>query len=114
MLGEIWGLVLAIIAGLIAWLLPRPVAEAAPFASLSIPVTGGMAVWAGTAISVLLAPIFEEGVFRGALLGALSGPMGKRGAIIISTLLFAGLHFPEQSGYWFGLLPIAALGCDGR
>lgn len=104
--GEGGGLLLALAAVALAWLLPR---HGAPhMASLLIAMPA--LPLADTLISVLLAPLFEEGIFRGALLGALAPALGPLGAGVASTALFTMLHVPEQAGYFWGLLPIAALG----
>ena len=39
-----------------------------------------------------------------------AGFFGPVGAGLASTALFTALHLPEQAGYYWGLLPIAALG----
>jgi hypothetical protein len=106
--GETGGLLLALGAAGLAWLLPHP--ASAPPVMASLLITLPALPLASTLISVLLAPLFEEGVFRGALLGALAPALGPLGAGIASTALFTALHLPEQAGYGWGLLPIAALG----
>jgi len=106
--GEAGGLLLALGAAGLAWLLPHPAGAPPVMASLLIALPA--LPLASTLISVLLAPLFEEGVFRGALLGALAPALGPLGAGIASTALFTVLHLPEQAGYGWGLLPIAALG----
>jgi len=105
--GEVGGLALAVTTALIVWRLPH-VAGGADLASL--PVALPTLPLAGTLVSVLLAPVFEEGIFRGALLGALRPALGALGAGLGSTLLFTLLHLPEHFGTPWGLLPIAALG----
>ena len=42
--------------------------------------------------TVILAPIFEELIFRGILLPVLAGKMGKIGGVVISALIFALAH----------------------
>ena len=104
--GEAGGLLLALAAAAMAWLLPRPAAPHLASLLMTLPALP----LATTLISVLLAPLFEEGVFRGALLGALAPALGPLGAGLASTAVFTLLHLPEQAGYFWGLLPIAALG----
>ncbi len=104
--GEGSGLMLALAAVALAWLLPRHGAPHLASLLIALPALP----LASTLISVLLAPLFEEGIFRGALLGALAPALGPLGAGVASTALFTVLHVPEQAGYFWGLLPIAALG----
>ncbi len=106
--GESGGLLLALGAAALASLLPRPAPGTAPMASLLLAMP--VLPLAGTLVSVLLAPLFEEGVFRGALLCALAPAFGPLGAGVASTAVFTLLHVPEQAGYFWGLLPIACLG----
>ena len=40
----------------------------------------------------LLAPLIEETAFRGIILGALGGAIGRRGALWASSLMFATIH----------------------
>lgn len=106
MAGEGGGLLLAMLAVALAWMLPRPGAPHMASLLIALPALP----LASTLISVLLAPLFEEGIFRGALLSALAPALGPLGAGVASTALFTALHVPEQAGYFWGLLPIAALG----
>lgn len=56
----------------------------------------------GTAVLVLFfvcfAPCFEEFVFRGKILGLLKSPLGPRGAVLVSALLFGALHAGQTGG----------------
>ncbi len=40
----------------------------------------------------VLAPLIEETAFRGIILGALAGPVGRKGALWASSLMFATIH----------------------
>ncbi len=58
----------------------------------------------GVIATGILAPVCEEMVYRGALLGGLTKKMGALPALIISSLCFALMHMnPEQTVYQFFL-----------
>lgn len=58
------------------------------------------AAYAIGAFAVLVAPFMEELIFRGVLFGIFESLMGLRSAILITALLFGGLHVPEYWGAW--------------
>jgi membrane protease YdiL (CAAX protease family) len=51
-------------------------------------------------MAVILAPIFEELFFRGFLQPLLSRTFGAIAGILITAVLFGGLHAPEYSWAW--------------
>ena len=55
---------------------------------------------------VLFAPCFEEFVFRGKILGLLRAPLGPRGAVLVSALLFGALHAGQAGGVLAGLMDL--------
>ena len=58
----------------------------------------------GIIVTVILAPVCEELVFRGALLGGLTKKWGIIPALIVSALCFSLMHMnPEQTVYQFFL-----------
>ena len=59
---------------------------------------------ASVAVAVLVAPLFEEMIFRGFLLPALSRRLGAPGAVVLTATLFGLLHGPAYAG------PTLALG----
>lgn len=59
---------------------------------------------------LMLAPPFEEFLFRGVLLAGLSRSWGLPAASILVTLLFALVHFPEAMHYWPAMVAITSLG----
>jgi len=77
-----------------------PGADANP---LSLFPGGGFSTVILVLVVVLIAPFTEEVVFRGVLLPALGARWGVVGGVLLSSALFAGLHF---SAYVF--VPIAA------
>lgn len=64
--------------------------------------------WMATIL--LVAPVGEEMVFRGAIQGYLSSRIGTGVAIVMSALLFLLLHLPQLDGYWPAMLAILGLG----
>jgi len=77
-----------------------PGADANP---LSLFPGGGFSTVILVLVVVVIAPFTEEVVFRGVLLPALGARWGVVGGVLLSSALFAGLHF---SAYVF--VPIAA------
>lgn len=59
---------------------------------------------------LVVGPIGEEMVFRGALLGYLSTRIGTTAAIVVAALLFLLIHLPQLNGYWPAMLAILGLG----
>jgi len=53
-------------------------------------------------------PVAEEAYFRGFLLHALRRPFGRVGALVLSTALFAFLHFPQGNALTMAALGLAA------
>jgi len=80
-----------------------PGAEANP---LSLFPGGGFSTVVLVLIVVIIAPFAEEVVFRGVLLPALGTRWGVVAGVVMSSALFAGLHF---SAYTFAPIAAAAL-----
>ena len=68
------------------------------------------AAYAIGAFAVLVAPFMEELIFRGILFGIFEAQVGLRFAIVITALLFGGLHVPEYWGAWNHMLLIFFVG----
>ncbi len=62
------------------------------------------------AFAVSIAPVIEEVVFRGLLFAILERSVGWRFAVVVTGLLFAGLHVPEYWHAWNHLLMILVVG----
>ena len=60
-------------------------------------------VAASVAIAILVAPLFEEMIFRGFLLPALSGRLGAPGSVVLTATLFGLLHGWAYAGPTFAL-----------
>jgi hypothetical protein len=68
------------------------------------------AAFAIGAFAILVAPLMEEIIFRGILFGIFEAQTGLRSAILITALLFGGLHVPEYWGAWNHMLLIFLVG----
>jgi membrane protease YdiL (CAAX protease family) len=51
-------------------------------------------------LATLSAPIVEEVIYRGVLFSALRSRTGVAVAVVVVTMLFAGVHFLQYSGAW--------------
>jgi hypothetical protein len=68
------------------------------------------AAYAIGAFAILVAPFMEEMIFRGILFGIFESQVGLRFAILITAILFGGLHVPEYWGAWNHMLLIFFVG----
>ena len=62
------------------------------------------------AFAILVAPFMEEMIFRGILFGIFESQVGLRFAILITAILFGGLHVPEYWGAWNHMFLIFLVG----
>lgn len=63
-----------------------------------------------TVLALVGAPLMEEFVFRGAFFAALAGRWGAVAAGIVTTLLFAALHWADKIHWWPGFVVVGFLG----
>jgi hypothetical protein len=68
------------------------------------------AAYAIGAFAILIAPFMEEMIFRGILFGIFESQVGLRSAILITAILFGGLHVPEYWGAWNHMFLIFVVG----
>jgi len=68
------------------------------------------AAYAIGAFAILVAPFVEEVIFRGILFAIFEQQVGLRFAILITAILFGGLHVPEYWGAWNHMLLIFFVG----
>jgi hypothetical protein len=68
------------------------------------------AAYAIGVFAIAIAPFMEELVFRGVLFGIFESQVGLRFAIVVTALLFGGLHVPEYWGAWNHMLLIFFVG----
>jgi hypothetical protein len=68
------------------------------------------AAYAIGAFAILVAPFMEEMIFRGILFGIFESQVGVRFAILITAILFGGLHVPEYWRAWNHMLLIFLVG----
>jgi len=98
----------ALLTAAIALLPPLlPDASQFPLQNLFNSRAAGYAVGA---FAILVAPFMEEMVFRGILFGIFESQVGLRFAILITAILFGGLHVPEYWGAWNHMFLIFLVG----
>jgi len=81
--------------------------QMSPLIEMGMQAGFGQYVW--IALALFLAPLIEELLFRGILLGGLNRSFGMGWATVLSTTLFASLHIPEGFYYWPSLIPIVLM-----
>jgi len=98
----------ALLTAAIALLPPLlPDASQFPLQSLFNSRAAGYAVGS---FAILVAPFMEEMIFRGILFGIFESQVGLRFAILITAILFGGLHVPEYWGAWNHMFLIFLVG----
>ena len=100
-------MVLPLVA-LASWLLQRVWANPGgsnPLLEIVLGSSDGWALLAFALTAVVLAPLFEETLFRGVLLPVLGRPLGSVGAVLISAIVFAIAHLSLSE-----LVPLFVLG----
>lgn len=60
--------------------------------------------------AILVAPLMEELIFRGLLFRIFEHRLGLRSAVLITAVMFAGLHVPEYWGAWNHAFMILVVG----
>lgn len=80
-------------------LLPPVLPDSAQFPLESL-FSSRAAAYAIGAFAILVAPFMEEMIFRGILFAIFKSQVGLRFAILITAILFGGLHVPEYWGAW--------------
>ncbi|HET6655528.1 MAG TPA: CPBP family intramembrane glutamic endopeptidase [Gammaproteobacteria bacterium] len=60
-------------------------------------------------LAVLIAPLIEEFLFRGAMFAAVARSWGVVAAVILTTLAFVAVHLPDKIHYWPGLVAVGLL-----
>ena len=110
--GGLWLLGVAPVLGAVLWIGGRIVMNFVPSTSVS-PIeafvsfpSGGLAVGC-VAVCV---PVAEELFFRGFLFGALERAHGRALATVLTIVLFAVVHLPQQWGAWGAFASVAATG----
>ena len=72
---------------------------------------GGFAVVAAFFLAVIIAPIFEEYVFRGYIFDGLSQRLPSTAVIVVCAVLFTIPHLFEYYQYWVAYTAVFSLGC---
>jgi len=96
---------LAAAVNLILWL--HPDAQDFPLERL---FNSRAACYAIGGFAIAIAPVVEELVFRGLLFAILERGVGINLAVVVTALLFAGLHIPEYWHAWNHMLMILLVG----
>ncbi len=103
------GVVASVVAHTIVLAFPD-VGPANPMLAKAFLNKGPAILLAWMASILIVAPVGEEMVFRGAIYGYLSARIGSRIAIFVAALLFVLIHVPQLDGYWPAMLGIFGLG----
>lgn len=90
---------------------PSPDATVGPLAKMA--GQRGIGTYTWVLIALFMAPLIEELLFRGVLLGGFTQSFGIWWGVFISNLLFVAVHFSEAIHYWpafigIGLLAVVA------
>jgi membrane protease YdiL (CAAX protease family) len=96
---------LAVLIRVVPPLLPD--AEGFPLERLFTSLAASYAIGA---FAIGVAPVIEELVFRGLLFAIFERTVGLRFAIVVTAVLFAGLHVPEYWHAWNHVLMILLVG----
>jgi membrane protease YdiL (CAAX protease family) len=92
----LWGLSLTAVVALVIFVLRAPEVPS-PVDEL---VTSRASLIGVGIVAALVAPVFEELLFRGFLQPVLSRSLGTAAGIVITAALFGALHVPEYSNAW--------------
>lgn len=106
------GWVLLVVAGVVIFRVGRLVAGLIPSTGVA-PIEAALAAPSGSlAIGLIatLAPLAEEIFFRGFVYTTLENRFGKNAAFIVSWVLFAVAHLPQQWGAWGAFASVALAG----
>lgn len=61
-------------------------------------------------VVVAVAPVVEETLFRGVLLSGLMRRMSATWAVLVSAIIFGGVHYPDFAFVWYPLPALMLLG----
>lgn len=86
-----------------------PYRPSSPSLITEIALGSGLSWWAWIISAVALAPPIEEFMFRGVLLGGLTGTWGLRAGALVSATMFWLMHAPEWLEYWPAAVAIALM-----
>ena len=80
---------------LTSWLVSRVIGDQGgsnPLLEIVLTSNSSLALFLLATTAVVLAPLFEETIFRGVLLPVLGRSLGRAGAVMVSALVFAVAH----------------------
>ncbi|MGE0490570.1 MAG: CPBP family glutamic-type intramembrane protease [Vulcanimicrobiota bacterium] len=106
------GLMGAVLGGGFSWwshhTAPKPDFEPGPLVQMATSSSMGQTAW--LVMALLVAPIAEELLFRGAIFEGLKARLTAYPSAIIVTILFSLLHLGETGGHWPAVLSVTLLG----
>jgi len=107
--GLIFGAVLGLCSWIVTWVCARRMNEITlgPLARLAI--TPGLSRWVWIMMVLLLAPPFEELLFRGVLYGGYRRSLGPAWAAVFTTAIFVTLHAAELIHFLPSIFGVTAL-----
>jgi membrane protease YdiL (CAAX protease family) len=73
-------------------------------------LTSTTAMYVFVVFGIVVAPLFEEIMFRGFLFKVLSDIRGEHTAVLLTAILFGLLHLPQLWGSWAGVVLIFVVG----
>lgn len=107
--GSVMGIAAAIAGGLLTQLLAGDHTVSQSVSELADSAHVGMRI-ALLPIAVLVGPLVEEVLFRGALLALLRTRLGDGWAIGLSSVFFGVIHLPDLGGAWYAIPNLILVG----
>lgn len=107
--GAVLGIVAPVLGGLLTQLLANGHEVSQSVSQLADNAHVGMRV-ALLPIAVLVGPLVEEVLFRGALLALLRTRFGDGWAITLSAVFFGVIHLPDLGGLWYAVPNLILVG----
>lgn len=107
--GSVMGIAAAVAGGLLTQLLAGNHEVSQSVSELADSAHVGLRV-ALLPVAVLIGPLVEEVLFRGALLALLRTRFGDGWAIVLSSVFFGVIHLPDLGGVWYAIPNLILVG----
>ncbi|UPG88819.1 CPBP family intramembrane metalloprotease [Luteibacter aegosomaticola] len=107
--GAVMGIIAPLVGGLLTQLLAGDHTVSQSVSDLADSAHVGMRV-ALLPVAVLVGPLVEEVLFRGALLALLRTRFGDGWAIAVSSVFFGVIHLPDLGGLWYAVPNLILVG----